>query len=202
MKQTAKFSIFLIPIGVAINFVGAQIAMLLKLPIYLDAIGTFVVGALCGGIPGAIVGVISNTINSITYPTYMWYGVISLIYGLIAAFLSQKKIFTSFWKTLFSAFLFAFIGGTLNSIITWILYGFDFAGDVTGVFGLLLYNNLGFPKFLAELVSAIGMDIADKLISILAMFFVLRSMPNRLLTKLQNGEIYLKHVEEEDESEE
>jgi energy-coupling factor transport system substrate-specific component len=71
MKQIAKFSIFLIPVGVAVNFVGAQIAMLLKLPIYLDAIGTFVVGALCGGIPGAIVGVVSNTINSITYPTYI-----------------------------------------------------------------------------------------------------------------------------------
>ena len=51
MKKIDKLAIFLIPIGVALNFIGAQIAMLLKLPVYLDAIGTIVVGALCGGIP-------------------------------------------------------------------------------------------------------------------------------------------------------
>ncbi|GMO25158.1 MAG: ECF transporter S component [Termitinemataceae bacterium] len=202
MKQIAKFSIFLIPVGVAVNFVGAQIAMLLKLPIYLDAIGTFVVGALCGGIPGAIVGVVSNTINSITYPTYMWYGIISLIYGFLAAYLSRKGVFTSLWKTILAALLFALIGGTLNSCITWILFGFDFATDVTAIFGLMLYNNLGFPKFLAELIAAIVMDVADKVISLIAMFFVLRSMPNRFLTKLKLGEVYIKNVEDDEKAEE
>jgi len=195
MKKMDKLALFLIPIGVAVNFVGAQLAMLLKLPIYLDAIGTIVVGALCGGVPGAIVGVISNTINSITYPTYMWYGIISLIYGLLAAFLSRKKVFTSLGKTILSAFIFAIIGGVMNSIITWILFGFDFATDVTAMFALPLHNVLGLPKFTAEMIAAIIMDVADKFVSVIAMFFVLRSMPNRFLTKLKLGEIYIKEEE-------
>lgn len=140
MKKIDKLAIFLIPIGVALNFIGAQIAMLLKLPVYLDAIGTIVVGALCGGIPGAVVGVISNTINSITYPAYVWYGIISAIYGVLAAYLSRRKVFCSLWKTVLASLLFATIGGVLNSCITWILFGFNFATDTTAIFAIPLHS--------------------------------------------------------------
>lgn len=192
MKNMDRLSIFLIPIGVALNFIGAQIAMLLKLPVYLDAIGTIALGALCGGLPGAIVGVISNTINSITYPTYVWYGVISAIYGVLAAYLSRKRVFCSLGKSLAAAMAFAIIGGTLNSIITWLLFGFNFATDTTALFAIPLHTIFGLPKFAAEMVAAIGMDIADKFLSVLAVFFILRSMPNRFLTKLKLGEVYIK----------
>mgnify|MGYP000906044109 CR=1 FL=1 len=192
MKNMDRLSIFLIPIGVAINFIGAQIALLLKLPVFLDAIGTIALGALCGGLPGAIVGVVSNTINSITYPPYVWYGVISAIYAVLAAYLSRKKIFCSLWKSLAAALVFAVIGGTLNSIITWLLFGFDFSPDTTTIFAIPLHTVLGLPKFAAQMIAAIGMDIVDKLLSVLAVFFILRSMPNRFLTKLKLGEFYIK----------
>ena len=189
MKKMDKLSVFLIPIGVALNFIGAQIAMLLKLPVYLDAIGTIVVGALCGGFPGALVGVISNTINSITYPTYVWYGVISAIYGVLAAYLSKKKVFCTLWKAVLASFLFALIGGVLNSCI---LFGFNFATDTTALFAIPLHTVVGLPKFMAEMIAAICMDVADKFLSVLATFFVLRSMPNRFLVKLKLGDTYIK----------
>ena len=192
MKKMDKLAVFLIPIGVAVNFIGAQIAMLLKLPVYLDAIGTIVVGALCGGLPGAIVGVISNTINSITYPTYIWYGVISAIYGVLAAYFSKKKVFCTFWKAILASIAFATIGGILNSCITWILFGFDFATDTTALFALPLHTVIGLPKFAAEMIAAIFMDIADKFLSVLAVFFILKSMPNLFLVKLKLGENYIK----------
>ncbi len=192
MKKMDKLAIFLIPIGVALNFIGAQIAMLLKLPVYLDAIGTIVVGALCGGWPGAIVGVISNTINSITYPTYVWYGVISAIYGFLAAYLSKKKVFCSLWKAILASFAFAIIGGVLNSCITWILFGFNFATDTTAIFAIPLHTVMGLPKFAAQMIAAICMDVADKFLAILATFFILKSMPNRFLVKLHLGEVYIK----------
>ena len=194
MKKMDKLAIFLIPIGVALNFIGAQIAMLLKLPVYLDAIGTIVVGALCGGVPGAVVGVISNTINSITYPAYVWYGIISAIYGILAAYLSKRKVFCSLWKTVLASLLFATIGGVLNSCITWILFGFNFATDTTAIFAIPLHSALGFPKFAAQMIAAISMDVADKFLSVMAMFFILKSMPNRFLVKLKLGNVYIKEA--------
>lgn len=38
MKKIDKLTIFLIPIGIAINVVGGQLAILLKLPLFLDSI--------------------------------------------------------------------------------------------------------------------------------------------------------------------
>ena len=53
-KKDNKLAWFLVPIGVAVNFIGGTIILLLKLPIYLDSIGTIIVGALCGVWPGVI----------------------------------------------------------------------------------------------------------------------------------------------------
>ena len=46
-KNVSKMAFFLLPLGIAVNFIGGQVATLLNLPIYLDAIGTMVVAALC-----------------------------------------------------------------------------------------------------------------------------------------------------------
>ena len=186
---------FLIPIGVAVNFIGGQIAILLKLPLYLDAIGTIVVGALCGGIPGAIVGVISNVLNSISSPITLWYGLLNLAFGLLAGWLSKKKVFLVFWKSLVSSLAFALIGGGIGSVMTWILYGFDFGAGVSAVFSIPLHEICGLPKFLAQFVAETGMDVFDKAITLIAVFFVLKSMPNRFLTKLPLGNIYIKENE-------
>jgi hypothetical protein len=55
--------IALMPVAIAINIVlGYTVQTVLKLPIYLDSIGTILVGVLAGPIPGAITGALSNII--------------------------------------------------------------------------------------------------------------------------------------------
>ena len=51
MKGVGKLTAFLIPVGIAVNVVGGQIALLLKLPIWLDGIGTILIGGICGLVP-------------------------------------------------------------------------------------------------------------------------------------------------------
>ena len=78
MKKWNKLTIFLIPIGIAVNVVGGQLALMLKLPVFLDSIGTFVVAALCGIVPGLIVAVGTQLINAITTPTVLAFIEISM----------------------------------------------------------------------------------------------------------------------------
>jgi hypothetical protein len=63
---TGQFStrvIVLMPVAIAINIVlGYTVQTVLKLPIYLDSIGTILVGVLAGPIAGAITGALSNLI--------------------------------------------------------------------------------------------------------------------------------------------
>jgi len=83
--------IALMPVAIAINIVlGAIVQQYLKLPIYLDSIGTILVGVLAGPIPGAITGVLSNLIwqyapvigGGTIGPFAITAGVIGLLAGL------------------------------------------------------------------------------------------------------------------------
>lgn len=100
LKWYGRLTIFMIPVGVAMNVVGGQIAILVKLPIYLDTAGTMLIAATCGAIPGSIVAVISTILNSITSPTNLPYGALNIMIAMLAAFLSRRGMFTKLWKTL------------------------------------------------------------------------------------------------------
>lgn len=197
-KDLGKLTLFLIPIGIAVNFIGGQIAILLRLPLYLDAIGTIVVGAVCGVWPGIIVGLVSNILNSISSPITLFYAILNVLFGIAAAYLSKKGVFKVFWKTLVSSLLFALIGGGLGAIMTWVLYGFDFGTGVSSMFAIPLHEVLGFPKFLAQWVAEFSMDVFDKILTVIAAFGIIHAIPDRLMSKLPLGFIYVK----EDESEE
>lgn len=59
----------LMPIGIALNIVlGAAVANALKIPIYLDSIGTILVGVLCGPVAGALTGGLANILWSYVIP--------------------------------------------------------------------------------------------------------------------------------------
>jgi energy-coupling factor transport system substrate-specific component len=62
-RQFSTRVIALIPVAIAINIVlGYMVQTVLKLPIYLDSIGTILVGVLAGPIAGAVTGAASNLI--------------------------------------------------------------------------------------------------------------------------------------------
>ena len=54
-------TVVLMPMAIAFNIVlGQTVASVLKIPIYLDSIGTILVGVLAGPIPGLLTGLLSN----------------------------------------------------------------------------------------------------------------------------------------------
>ena len=62
-RQFSTRVIVLMAISIAINIVlGYTVQSVIKLPIYMDSIGTILVGVLCGPIPGALTGILSNLI--------------------------------------------------------------------------------------------------------------------------------------------
>lgn len=62
-RQFSTRVIVLMPVAIAINIVlGYTVQSGLKLPIYVDSIGTILVGVLGGPIPGMVTGVLSNLI--------------------------------------------------------------------------------------------------------------------------------------------
>ena len=199
-KEMNRLSWFLIPIGVAINFIGGTIILLLKLPIYLDSVGTIIVGALCGAWPGVIVGLVSNILTAITSPNNLFYAPLNMAFGVLAAYLSKKGVFKKFVPTLISSLGFAFIGGVIGALITWTLYGFDFGSGTTAIVVLPLWKALGSPdnqftKFLIQILGEFSCDLLDKAITIIVCYFILKAFPTRFLSKLPLGPIYISDAE-------
>ena len=56
----------LMPVAIAINMAVGQIVATLRLPVYLDSIGTVLVGVICGPWAGALTGALANTILGLT----------------------------------------------------------------------------------------------------------------------------------------
>ena len=84
-------TIVLIPIAVAINIIlGATVANALKLPIYLDSIGTILVGVLAGPVAGALTGFLSNTLWTYVIPPPFQngpaaaFGIVAVVIGVLA----------------------------------------------------------------------------------------------------------------------
>src|SRR5256885_2403956 len=78
-------AIVLIPVCIAIDWAGHAIASTLKLPLFLDSIGTVLGGLLAGPWVGGLAGLITNFISSGTVdPIAAPYSVISLAIGIAA----------------------------------------------------------------------------------------------------------------------
>ena len=89
-------TIVLMPIAVAINIIlGATVANALKLPIYLDSIGTILVGALAGPVAGALTGFLSNTLWTYVVPPPFQngpaaaFGIVAVVIGVIAGLVGR-----------------------------------------------------------------------------------------------------------------
>ena len=92
--------ITLMPVAIAINIVlGVTVQQVLKLPIYLDSIGTILVGVLAGPLAGALTGILSNLIwqyaPGIGGGTIGPFAVVAGVIGLLAGLWGQVGIFRS-----------------------------------------------------------------------------------------------------------
>jgi hypothetical protein len=75
----------LMPVAIGINIIlGAAVANALKIPIYLDSIGTILVGALAGPISGALTGFVTNILWQYIIPP-PFQGAVAAPFAIVAA---------------------------------------------------------------------------------------------------------------------
>ena len=99
-RQFTTRVIVLMPVAIAINIVlGATVQQGLKLPIYLDSIGTILVGVLAGPLAGALTGVLGNLIWGYLLPSPIGsttigpFAITAGVVGLLAGLWGQLGLF-------------------------------------------------------------------------------------------------------------
>lgn len=97
--QFTTRTIVLMPVAIAINIaLGTALAYALKIPIYMDSIGTILVGVLCGPVAGAATGVLGNLLWSYVipppfqYPPGAAFAIVAAVIGLIAGLAGRSGV--------------------------------------------------------------------------------------------------------------
>ena len=81
----------LVAMGISLNVIGALIALTLRLPIYLDSIGTILIACLLGSKYAVMTGVCGSLVSGFTFDPYsIYFAPVQLSTGLLAGLMYNK----------------------------------------------------------------------------------------------------------------
>lgn len=182
-------TILIIPIAIAINFICGNLVLTLKLPLYLDSIGTFLVAILAGPWVGGLTGVLSIGINSITDPSLFPFAITAGVLGVTTGLMARKRMFISFGRFIVAAIVTSVIAVVLSVIISYAFFGgFDSSGNSIMIGAMV---SAGIPFWPAQIIGNFISEVPDKFISLLVPYLVVRGMSDRYLYKFSNGSVFI-----------
>lgn len=185
-KDFTLMSILLLPVAVALNVVGGQIAVALALPIYLDTIGTILAGILGGPWVGLVAGVLSNCINGIFSPNFFPFAIVAAAVGFTSGALARKKMFNKIWKVVISILVVTLVSIIIGTPIVIYVYGGITGSGSTYITAFLLAT--GQSMFKSVFTSQVFSEITDKGLSIIVAYIIIIAMTPRFLVKYPCGE--------------
>nr|WP_257823014.1 ECF transporter S component [Corynebacterium sp. zg254] len=168
----------LLPVALALNIILGQVigTMGLPVPLYLDSIGTVLVGSLAGPAAGMTTGILSSLIWGTFNPTVVPFAAAYAFVG-IAAGLLRKLFLSAWWKVALVSLVVGFITALLSAPVASFIFG-GTAGTGTGLL-VSFYRSLGFDTITAVFLQSWTSDPIDKLIVFTIVWLVIRALPQR-----------------------
>lgn len=165
-KSPARLISF-ISIAIAINFIGANLALFLRLPIYLDTIGTLLIAVILGPWYAASTAFLSALINWMTTDIFsLYYSPVAIVVAIITGILIKRNCKPSslLWKSL----IISLPGTIIASVITVILFkGITSSGS--SIIAQFLHG-IGLDMTSSLILVQVGTDYIDRLISLILVF--------------------------------
>ena len=113
-------------------------------------------------------------------PTNAYYAVLNALFAVVSSYLAEKEVFKKWWKTLLCIPVFAFIGGAMGSILTYLMYGFGLGEGISAPFARRLLESGKLNVFEAQLISDVAIDLLDKAVTLTVVFILLKLIPQKL----------------------
>lgn len=171
----------LIPACIGINYLGKLFASVLKLPLWLDSIGTCIGGILGGPVIGGICGAANNLIFGFTTgdSITLVYALTSLGIGAAAGIMARL----GHMKSLGGALLTACVTGLTAVVISTPLNIIFWGGTTGNIWGDAVFawsQASGLPVFLDSFLDEVVVDVPDKFITLLIVFAIVKGLPRKL----------------------
>ncbi len=180
--------VIVVLIGVTINVLFSFLTYSLKLPLYLDTIGTIGVAALCGTFPGFTTAILTNIFCAIFNQYAIYYsGLNILIAALTAYFVRNDLLKKKFLLPLFTVVI-AIVGGGLGSIIQLVILGIpQFDPIREAAQSAAAHSRFGFVFYVV--IFNICLNIVDKgicAVSVLTIIRILNTINSGISEYLKN----------------
>lgn len=195
MKRGIKYdfsllALLLIPVGVSLSVVGYQLSSILKLPIFVDQIGTILVSMIAGPWVGLVTGLLGNVVNGMLNPISFGFSIVSMFLGLVSGFLSKWKWFTNVVGIVAGCAVLNIVTSMSAAVVTTFMFGgVTGAGSdlVTAAFlatGKALWTSVVSTNLISGTVNTV--------INFALSWIIVRRIPDRFLVKLNYGTPYIK----------
>ena len=171
-----NLKILIIVVGIGINIIGGTLNSALKLPLFLDTIGTILAAVLLGPWLGALTGLLSNIFSGIfTNPVLIPFAIVNGVIGLIVGFIALKRGYEDYVTPLIIGLVLAVAAPLVGSPIAVYVFGGLTGGGVDILYGILLGTSE--RVFASAFLARIPTNLVDKLISAYLVFFIYRALP-------------------------
>ena len=184
-REFPLMSLLLIPIGIALNFVIGSLATWLKLPIFLDSVGTVLAAVLGGPIVGAVTGFLGVLSISAFAPSAVVWSLQAGVIGFITGLLASYGWFKGVAKVAVSTTIIIGLSVLGSTVISYLVYG-GFDGYGIGLIRAVLVES-GVSLPVAIIVTSAVAELIDKTISVVVPMLVIGFMSDRALSKFVNG---------------
>lgn len=186
-KDFSTITLTLIPVAIVLNIVIGQIAAALKLPIFLDSIGTVLVGILAGPLAGLLTGLMSNIIwGLITDPIAAAFAPVAGMIGLVAGLCARYGFFNTWWKAIIAGILIA-IGASIVAIPIRVYMFGGVTGSGIDFFTAYLLAT-GRDLFSSVIITVISSNLPDKIVTGLVTWGIVRTLPQRFILRFPHAE--------------
>jgi energy-coupling factor transport system substrate-specific component len=175
----------LIPLGIVLNLAIGTIVHTLKVPVYLDAVGTIAVTLLVGVRAGMAVGVLSFLLGGVlTNPVLPWFCGTQAAIALYTGFVASKGWLRTFPKALLSGVGLGIVAGIASAPVIVILFGGITGSGASLVVAFLLASGKSIAQ--SVVLSGLAAEPLDKTLQVLLALWLLRGVPRSLLERFRN----------------
>lgn len=173
--------VVLIPACIGINYLGKLFASVLKLPLWLDSIGTCIGAVLGGPIIGAVCGAANNLIYGFTTgdTITLVYALTSLGIGVAVGIMARLGQMEKLPGAILSACVAGLTAVVISTPLNIIFWG-GTTGNVWGDAVFAWSQTSRMPVFLGSLLDEVVVDVPDKLITILVVYAIVKGLPGKL----------------------
>jgi energy-coupling factor transport system substrate-specific component len=188
-------TVVLIGVSIALNIVlGQLVGNVLKLPLYLDSIGTVLVGVLAGPLAGVATGVLSNVVWGLAFstPTTIPFALTSAVIGLLAGLAGRWSLFAARRGGVGGVIVgvVGFLVGIVAAVVSAPIAFYVFGGSTGGGTDVLVavFRGITDDVFAATLLQSGTSDPIDKTLVFLLVWSILLALPASVKLLFPQGE--------------